>query len=63
MLLATTLCEDLGRWLLIFPAVTAVLVLKARTEEKELLSRFGRRYVRYRERVPRLLPIPKGRTR
>jgi protein-S-isoprenylcysteine O-methyltransferase Ste14 len=56
MVAGTALCEGIGRWALIFVLVTAMLVLKARAEERLLLSEFGAAYARYRQQVPRLIP-------
>jgi protein-S-isoprenylcysteine O-methyltransferase Ste14 len=42
---------------LLFAATTTTYILIAlRFEERDLLSRFGQRYHRYRQRVPMLLP-------
>lgn len=43
---------------LVLVAMVPVLWLTIRLEERELLSRFGEEYERYRARVPALLPRP-----
>lgn len=56
MVAGTALCEGIGRWAVIFVLVTAMLVVKARLEERLLLQQFGAAYGRYRQQVPRLIP-------
>lgn len=56
MVAGTALCEGIGRWAVVFVVVTAMLVLKARLEERLLLQQFGEAYGRYRQQVPRLVP-------
>ena len=56
MVAGTALCGGIGRWAVIFVLVTAMLVVKARVEERLLLRKFGAAYGRYRQQVPRLSP-------
>jgi protein-S-isoprenylcysteine O-methyltransferase Ste14 len=58
MLAATALSQGLGRWAAILVAVTVVLLMKVRAEERLLLRVFPVEYERYRREVPRLMPRP-----
>lgn len=55
MLAGTALTEGLGRWTVLFVAVTILLVRKARTEERLLAAKFGATYRSYQQRVPQLI--------
>jgi protein-S-isoprenylcysteine O-methyltransferase Ste14 len=57
MLLGTALIEDLGRWAALLVLCLVYFALKARAEET-LLSGMFPEYEDYRERVPRLMPLP-----
>jgi protein-S-isoprenylcysteine O-methyltransferase Ste14 len=45
-------------WLVASLAVTVYVVIGSRLEERKLIAAFGESYVRYRERVPGLIPWP-----
>jgi protein-S-isoprenylcysteine O-methyltransferase Ste14 len=57
MLLGTALSQGIGRWAAILVAVTIVILVKIRTEERLLLREFPDEYRRYQEHVPRLIPF------
>lgn len=54
----TVLVAGLGRWILVPLFGYALLLVKARAEERLLEGSVGEAYRDYRERVPRLLPVP-----
>jgi protein-S-isoprenylcysteine O-methyltransferase Ste14 len=56
MLLGTVLVAGLGRSILILPVGIVLLELKLRAEEELMVARFPEEYLRYRQRVPQLVP-------
>jgi protein-S-isoprenylcysteine O-methyltransferase Ste14 len=56
MVLGGVLLAGLGRWVLIFPVLLALLEVKIHTEEGLMLAAFPEDYPRYRQRVPQLVP-------
>jgi protein-S-isoprenylcysteine O-methyltransferase Ste14 len=56
MLLGTALTQGLGRWAALLIAVTVILLIKARAEERLLSSEFPGIYEQYRRQVPLLIP-------
>ena len=45
-----------GRWILYFPIYLVLLQFKIHTEERLMLAEFPDDYLRYRQRVPQLVP-------
>jgi methanethiol S-methyltransferase len=48
--------------LLMFPALVAIYIRLARTEEEEALARFGEAYQSYRDSTPRFVPAVRSRS-
>jgi protein-S-isoprenylcysteine O-methyltransferase Ste14 len=56
MLLGATLLSGIGQWVVLFPACLIVLEVKIRMEERLMVVTFPEEYLRYRRRVPQLIP-------
>jgi protein-S-isoprenylcysteine O-methyltransferase Ste14 len=56
MVAGTALAQGLGRWVVLFAAVVAAVVVKALAEERLLAREFPADYGRYRDAVPRFVP-------
>jgi protein-S-isoprenylcysteine O-methyltransferase Ste14 len=56
MLLGSGLLLGAGRWILYFPIYLVLLQFKVHTEERLMLAVFPDDYLRYRQRVPQLVP-------
>ena len=57
MLLGTGLLAGGGRWIVSFPVVLALLMVKVHIEERLMLIEFPDQYRQYRTQVPKLIPI------
>jgi protein-S-isoprenylcysteine O-methyltransferase Ste14 len=56
MLLGATLLSGIGQWIVLFPAALIVFEVKIRMEERLMVVTFPEEYLRYRRRVPQLIP-------
>jgi protein-S-isoprenylcysteine O-methyltransferase Ste14 len=56
MLLGATLLSGIGQWIVLFPVGLIVFEVKIRMEEHLMLATFPDEYLRYRRRVPQLVP-------
>jgi len=56
MALGTVLLVGVGPWALILPIILVIFEMKIRMEEALMLATFPGDYVRYRQRVPQLVP-------
>lgn len=58
MILGTAMILGFGRMLAVLLCTAAIVAWRVRTEERLMVATFGERYVRYRRRVPALVPSP-----
>ena len=56
MMLGATLLSGIGQWIVLFPAGLIVFEVKIRMEERLMVMTFPDEYLRYRHRVPQLVP-------
>jgi len=63
MILGSACLSGFGSWLAVLAIAVMVLCIKLRTEEQLLEAAFGEGYLRYQQRVPRLIPLPGWRAR
>ena len=56
MLLGATLLSGLGQWIVLFPVGLILFEVKIRMEERLMVATFPEEYLRYRRRVPQLVP-------
>jgi protein-S-isoprenylcysteine O-methyltransferase Ste14 len=56
MMLGATLLSGIGQWIVLFPAGLIVFEVKIRMEERLMVVTFPDEYLRYRRRVPQLVP-------
>jgi protein-S-isoprenylcysteine O-methyltransferase Ste14 len=56
MMLGATLLTGIGQWIVIFPVGLVLFEVKIRMEEHLMMATFPDEYLRYRRRVPQLVP-------
>jgi len=56
MVLGATLLSGIGQWIVLFPVGLIVVEVKIRMEERLMVATFPEEYLRYRRRVPQLVP-------
>jgi protein-S-isoprenylcysteine O-methyltransferase Ste14 len=56
MMLGATLLSGIGQWIVLFPLGLIVFEVKIRMEERLMVVTFPDEYLRYRRRVPQLVP-------
>jgi protein-S-isoprenylcysteine O-methyltransferase Ste14 len=56
MMLGATLLSGIGQWIVLFPVSLIVVEVKIRMEERLMVVTFPDEYLRYRRRVPQLVP-------